>query len=140
MSISGVKKATILKKNLPPVSPQNEYYLRYRITSDIGDRKSHWSPLYKIPAKDVIAVEGAVSFTTGGITAVWGDEADRPAYDVFVRFSTADYYYHGTTPIHTYSFLATGTGTVQVAVQVEGVQKERNELLEIYESEVISLV
>jgi len=140
MSISGVKKATILKKNLPPVSPENEYYLRYRITSDIGDRKSHWSPIYRVPAKDVVGVSGSVSFTTGGVTAVWGDEADRPAYDVFVRFSTAAYSYHGTTPIHTYSFLRTGTGTVQVAVQVEGVQKERNELLEIYESPIISLV
>ena len=114
--------------------------MRYRITSDIGDRKSHWSPIYRVPANPVTPVAGDVSFSTGGITVVWGDEADRPAYDIFVRFSTGDYYYHGTSPIHTYSFLKSGTGSVQVAVQVEGVQKERNELLEIYESEVISLV
>jgi hypothetical protein len=140
MSIPGVKKGAILKKNLPPVNSQNEYSLRYRISSDIGDRKSHWSPIYRIPGNPVVEVDGSILLSTGGITAVWGDEADRPAYDIFVRFSTGSYYYHGTSPIHTYSFLISGTDSVQVAVQVEGIVKERNNLLEIYESPVISLV
>jgi hypothetical protein len=140
VAIPGVKKATVSKRNLPPVGPNNEYYVRYRVISDIGDRKSHWSPIYRVFAKDLEPVLGSVSVSGDGITVIWDDEADRPNYDVFVRFDGGEYFYHGTSPIHTYSFIKTGTTSVQVAVQVEGIQKERNSNLEIYESEVISLV
>jgi hypothetical protein len=140
MSIPGVKKARIFKKDLPPVSPNNQYYIRYRITTDIGDIKSHWSPVYVVQAKDVVPVEGTILVSNGGATAVWGDEADRPAYDVFVKFDDEEYFYHGTSPIHTYSFLTNGATSVKIAIQVEGIKKERNQLLEIYESDVVSLV
>jgi hypothetical protein len=140
MAIPGVKNATIEKRNLPAVGPNNEYYVRYRIVSDIGDRKSHWSPIYKVFAKDLQLVQGSVSILGSGITVIWDDEEDRPRYDIFVKFDGGQYSYHGTSPIHTYSFIKTGTTSVQVAIQVEGIRKERNAALQIYESSVISLV
>ena len=81
-----------------------------------------------------LVVNGSIS------TVVWGDEVNRPKYDIFVKFDGGSYVYHGTSPIHTYSFINTGSTSVQVAIQVEGINKERNVDLGIYESGVVSLV
>ena len=65
---------------------------------------------------------------------------NRPKYDIFVGFNSATPTYHGTSPIHTYSFLNTGTTNVRVIIQVEGSQKILNTNLEIYDSGIESLV
>jgi hypothetical protein len=49
-----VKKVTITKKELPPLTPNGEYLLRYRIISEDKNRTSHWSPIYTLDLRRVI--------------------------------------------------------------------------------------
>jgi hypothetical protein len=140
MADAGIKKLIIPKNQLPPVGDNNEYLLRYRIISDDKNRSSHYSPIFSVPALEIEEVEGNVFVNGTSSTAIWGDENNRPRYDIFVKFDGGSYFYHGTSPIHTYGFLNTGTTNVRVAVQVEGINKQRNVDLTIFESSVVSLV
>jgi hypothetical protein len=47
------KKVIIEKGDLPPLSPNGEYLLRYRIISEDKNRTSHWSPIYTLDLKSV---------------------------------------------------------------------------------------
>jgi hypothetical protein len=117
-----IKNAKLPSKNLPPVNKDNEYTYRYRITSEDRNRISEWSPIKTIAAPDVALVDGDVNVAGNAITVTWSDENNRPNYDVFVKFGSGSYVYHGTTPIHAYSFIkASGATTVSVAIQVEGI-------------------
>jgi hypothetical protein len=140
MADAGIKKLIIPKNQLPPVGDNNEYLLRYRIISDDKNRSSHYSPIFSVPALEIQEVDGNLFVNGTSSTAIWGDENNRPRYDIFVKFDGGSYSYHGTSPIHTYGFLNTGTTNVQVAVQVEGINKQRNVDLTIFESSVVSLV
>lgn len=90
----GLQKATIAQNNLPPVSIFSDgsigHYVRYRITSKDRNRFSHWSPIYtvKIPPFTLSSTYVAVTYTASSktVSAVWGDEHNRPRYDVFVRW------------------------------------------------------
>ena len=136
-----VKKAIIQKESLPPVDSESAgYVVRYRIISEDKNRTSHWSPTFVTNAVPVISVDGALSITSSIITAVWGDELNRPAYDVFVKFDSGSFFYHGTTPIHTYQFLNTGTTSVHVKVQIASSIKEVKAGLVIFDSGLESLV
>jgi len=136
-----VKKAIIQKESLPPVDSESAgYVVRYRIISEDKNRTSHWSPTFVTNAVPVASVNGALSVTASIITAVWGDELNRPAYDVFVKFDSGSFFYHGTTPIHTYQFLNTGTTSVHVKVQIASSIKEIKAGLVIFDSGLESLV
>jgi hypothetical protein len=136
-----VKKAIIQKESLPPVDSESAgYVVRYRIISEDKNRTSHWSPTFVTNAVPVESVSGALSITSSIITAVWGDELNRPAYDVFVKFDSGSFFYHGTTPIHTYQFLNTGTTSVHVKVQIASSIKEVKAGLVIFDSGLESLV
>lgn len=138
---SGQRKARILPQDLPPVIRlgENEYgYLtRYRIISEDRNRFSAWSPVYKVPAFDAAnkppIVSGDLSVSGNSVVVVWGDAAERPKYDVFVSFDGGAYFYHGTSPIHTYSFLNEATSTIDVKIQVESIDKEISTVLTICE-------
>lgn len=141
----GQEKVIVPKQDLPPVSLLSDgshgYIMRYRIVSEDQNRFSHWSPIREIPVPTPIPVDGnlAIIGTTG--LAVWGDEESRPNYDVFVSFDGADYFYHGTSPTHNYTFIIDpGTSTVQVAIQIESTTHERALNIQIFESQVVSLV
>ena len=120
-----VKKVILPSSSLPPVNAENKYAYRYRIVSEDKNRTSSWSPIKTIDAPPVILFDeedGDVIVSGNSITVTWPDENDRPKYDVFVKFDSGTYTYHGTTPIHTYSFIKlTGATTVSVAIQVEGI-------------------
>jgi hypothetical protein len=121
-----IKNARLPSRNLPPVNKDNEYAYRYRVTSEDRNRISEWSPIKVIAAPTVEffgSSGGDVAVSGNSITATWSDENNRPNYDVFVKFNTDPHYsYHGTTPIHTYSFVKkTGATAVSVAIQVEGI-------------------
>jgi hypothetical protein len=79
----------IPKNQLPPVESDNVYSLRFRVISEDKNRISHWSPIFIVDSVAPVAVSGALSVTETIITAVWGDEEGRPAYDVFVNFDSA---------------------------------------------------
>ena len=136
-----VKKAIVPKESLPPVDSETAgYVVRYRIISEDKNRTSHWSPTFVTNAVPTETVSGALSITSSIITAVWDDELNRPQHDVFVKFDSGAFAYHGTSPTHTYSFLNTGTTSVHVKVQIASSVKEVKESLVIFDSGVESLV
>ena len=140
MADQGIKKVVISKNSLPAVTSDNKYLIRYRIVSEDRNRVSGWSPVFQLNAKPVQPVDGDWSINGRVITLVWGDEEARPSYDIFVKFDGGAYAYHGTSTVHTYSLIKTGTASFQFAIQVASISKIRSDALEIYESEVISLV
>jgi len=141
MPDANIKKLRILKSSLPPVDHDTEKYnLRYRVISEDRNRTSHWSPIFNSDGSNVIGTSGAVSITQEIITAVWGDENLHPAYDVFVSFDGDPFYWHGTSVVHSYSFLNEGTTTVQVKVQLVSSKKEIKAALNIFDSGVEFLV
>ena len=136
-----VKKAIILKSALPAIdSDTAAYAVRYRIVSEDKNRTSHWSPIFVTNSIAIESVSGALSITETIITAVWGDEVNRPSYDVFVKFDSGSFAYHGTSTVHSYSFLNTGTTSVHVKIQVSSYIKEVKTALVIFDSGVESLV
>lgn len=140
MPDSGIKKVIISKASLPDVTLDNQYLVRYRIVSEDRNRVSGWSPVFKLNAKDVEMVDADVSINGRVITIVWGDEESRPKYDIFTKFDNGTYSYHGTSSVHTYTLISQGSASFQFAIQVASISKERSAALEIYESEVISLI
>jgi hypothetical protein len=141
MADSGIKKAIIKKALLPAIDSDNVGYIfRYRVVSEDKNRTSQWSPVNIVSDDTITGVSGALQISQTITTAVWDDELNRPKYDIFVGFDSATPIYHGTSPIHTYSFLNTGTTDVRVIIQVEGSQKTLNASLEIYDSGIEFLV
>jgi hypothetical protein len=139
MSNEIVRKIIIPSDNL--VSGNNhEYIIRYRIVSEDKNRLSHWSPAYKIAGSTLEGVEGAIQTSSSVITVVWGDELNRPKYDVFIGFDGATPVYHGTSLVHSYSLLNKGLTSVKAVIQIEGINKILNDQLEIYDSGIVSLV
>lgn len=141
----GQEKVILPKEDLPPVSKLSNgnygYIMRYRISSEDQNRFSHWSPIREVEISEPIPVDGTLSIVGSTAIAVWGDEELRPNYDVFVSFNSGDYFYHGTSPTHSYTFIIpTGSTEVQVAIQIESTTHERALPLEIFESELQSLV
>ena len=110
----------IPRNQLPPVESDNIYSVRFRVISEDKNRVSHWSPIFVIDSVTPVAVSGALSVTETIITAVWGDEEGRPAYDVFVNFDSSGYEYHGTTTTHQYAFLNEGETWLKYHYQNEG--------------------
>ena len=141
MADANIKKTRILKSSLPPIDSDTlKYNTRYRVISEDKNRTSHWSPIYNSDGTDVIATSGAVSKTGNVVTAVWGDENDFPEYDVFVKFDSGEFAYHGKSKEHSYSFLKTGTTSVRVKVQIVSSKKEIKAALNIFDSGTVSLV
>jgi len=150
-----VKKVTIEKKDLVPLSPEGKYLLRYRIISEDKNRTSHWSPIYSLNLANVkkgdkvisliSPVTSSIEVTDTNILVSWGDANEKSSYDMFVSFGTLSggtinyepYSYSGSSPIHSYSFKKKdGAYThVKVAVQLAGIEKVISEILTISEAE-----
>lgn len=141
MADQGIKKIIIKKSSLPAIDFNSVgYVFRYRIVSDDKNRTSQWSPINLVLDDSITSVTGAVQVSSSIISAVWGDSLNRPRYDVFVGFDGAQATYHGTSPIHSYQFIKTGTTNVRVIIQVESSEKTLNANLQIYNSGLVSLV
>jgi hypothetical protein len=141
MADAGIKKVIIKKSSLPAVdSNKVGYVFRYRVVSEDKNRTSQWSPINLVLDNSITSVAGTVQVSSSVISTVWGDELNRPKYDVFVGFDGATATYHGTTPIHSYQFIKTGTTNVRVIIQVESSEKTLNANLQIYNSGLVSLV
>jgi uncharacterized protein (DUF2141 family) len=141
MADANIKKTRILKSELPPINSETlKYNTRYRVISEDKNRTSHWSPIYNSDGVDLVVTSGAVSKTGDVITAVWGDQNDFPEYDVFVKFDSNEFFYHGKSKVHSYSFLKTGTTTVRVKVQIISSKKEIKAALNVFDSGTVSLI
>jgi len=138
---SNIKKLRIPKASLPPIDYDTlKYNTRYRIISEDRNRTSHWSPIYNSDGVSLVVTNGAVSRAGNVITAVWEDQNDFPEYDVFVKFDSNDFFYHGKSKVHSYSFLKTGATTVRVKVQIVSSKKEIKAALNIFDSGTVSLI
>ena len=140
----GQEQVRLSRADLPELSRlANENYghiIRYRVVSEDQNRFSHWSPIIQLEVPTVTQVAGEVVESGNIIQTVWGDEENRPNYDVFVNFDNSGYSYHGTTPIHTYSFLSNiSYSSVKVAIQVASIEKERASSITIFESPEIPI-
>jgi len=141
MADSNIKKFRIPKSSIPPIDHDtSKYNVRYRVISEDKNRVSHWSPIYNSEGQALVGTNGALSITETIITAVWGDENNHPAYDVFVSFDGDPFFYHGTSLVHSYSFLNQGDTSVRVKVQLVSSKKEIKSSLNIYDSGTESLV
>ena len=153
----GIKKITILKKDLPPVNSENKHVLRYRVISDDFNRTSAWSKIYYV---DSVPLNGltaevtknavTVSPVAGTISVRTADSRGRAKLDIFIKYGSDPYSYHGTTnettlsgttATTTYTFANTASAgtTLRIAVQPEGITKERITALTLHESAVISI-
>lgn len=139
---SGLRKASVLSKDLPPViklDPNSFGYLtRYRVVSEDRNRFSSWSTVQKVVAFDENnlpeQVDGDIALMNNSIFITWDDEIDRPRYDIFVSFDQGEYFYHGTSPIHSYSIINNvQASSVNVKIQIESINKEVSEVLTICE-------
>lgn len=137
---SGRRKARVLQKDLPPLAKIGEnfygYLVRHRVIAEDRNRFSPWSPVQAIGVFDSLntpqTVSGTMSVQGDSIQVVWGDAEDRPEYDIFVSFDEGPFQYHGTSPIHSYSFLKEGEPSlVSVTIQVASIPKERSDVLTI---------
>jgi hypothetical protein len=146
MPDEGIKKVTLLKEEFPPLAKLEEnvygHILRYRIISEDKNRFSHWSKITPITVFSSDSppplVVGEITISGSSITIVWDDEINRPKYDIFVRFNNGNFFYHGTSPIHTYSIIAPeGTTSVHVAIQIDSIDKELSSILTICELDAI---
>ena len=141
MADANIKKTRILKSALPPVDSETlKYNTRYRVISEDKNRTSHWSPIYNSNGTNIIGTSGALSITEEIITAVWGDENFHPGYDIFVSFDSGAFFWHGTSSVHSYSFLNEGTTTVRVKIQLVSSKKEIKAGLGIFDSGSQSLI
>jgi hypothetical protein len=141
MADANIKKTRILKSALPPIDSETlKYNTRYRVISEDRNRTSHWSPIYNSNGNNIIGTSGGLSITEEIITAVWGDENFHPAYDIFVSFDSGAFFWHGTSLVHSYSFLNEGTTTVRVKVQLVSSKKEIKAGLGIFDSGSQSLI
>lgn len=135
MADQGIKKIIVKKSSLPAIDSNNiGYIFRYRIISEDKNRTSQWSPINIVLDSSIEPVSGALQISEAITTVVWGDELNRPKYDIFVGFDDETPQYHGTSPIHTYSFINTGETSVRVIIQVESSIKQLKQDLEIYDS------
>jgi hypothetical protein len=140
-----VKKVTITKEDLPPLTPNGEYLIRYRIISEDKNRTSHWSPIYTLDAKSFIEeVSGdlQISNSSLAINTVWEAADISSSYDIFVSFGIYDvgsatiawdsYVYHGSSTSTSYSFLRpTAVTDIRVKIQLSGIEKALSPTLEI---------
>ena len=137
---SGLRKATILRQDLPPVVRFTDnsygYLVRHRIVSEDRNRFSAWSPVEKVVAFDSENLPGTVVgnliIQGSNVGIVWGDAIDRPRYDIFISNDGGLYKYHGTSPIHSYSIInEEATSTIDAIIQIESVEKAVSPILTI---------
>lgn len=140
MATPGIKNVIVLKQDLPAVNSDNQYTVRYRIVTDDRNRYSEWSPIFLVNGNSVTQLDADASVNGRVISIVWSDPEPRAGYDVFVKFDNGEYYYHGKSVTTNYSLISQGTTSFKFLIQIESIEKQINESIQIYESEVIPLV
>lgn len=140
MADSGIKKVIIPRSSLPPAGKNGEYLIRYRIASQDKNRYSHWSLIHKVIGKKLDLVNGTIEKVNSIIMVAWDSIPNILSYDIFVKYNgQSEFSYHGTSISNNYSIISEGGQSLEVAVQIGGIFKERRESNTIYTG-TISLV
>lgn len=139
MATSKIKKVTIPRSSLPPVGPDNNYLIRYRIVSEDKNRSSHWSQLYNLsaPAVDPEGVGGSVSINDNIVIVTWNpvkSAGEKESYDLFINVDNTGWQLKESPSTHSAMFVKpTFNNTLDVAVQIESYLKVYNESLVVYD-------
>jgi hypothetical protein len=128
-----IKKIAIPKKEVISVSPNGEYYVRYRILSEGGSRASHWSQVFVLSGNSLSNPLNSVSlFYYGGsqtlatytaISVTWTvlDTLNINNYDVYVKYGTNPFDYYTSTTANSVLIPKGTTGVnIKVAILAKG--------------------
>lgn len=131
------KKIKVDKANLPLINLGNEYFVRYRIVSN-KTKTSDWSEILVVGGKPVSVVDGVLTVSSSGakklLSIVWENTNASPRYDIFVKWDTDDYIYHGSSTSASYSIIApTGAAAAEITVQIASAQREISSSIKVFE-------
>jgi hypothetical protein len=133
MADQGVKKIVITRSSLPPAGKDGEYLVRYRIASQDKNRYSHWSLIHKVIGKSLQPVSGRIERVNSIIVVAWDSVPNILSYDIFTKYNNeTEYTYHGTATSNNYSIISQGGTSIDIAVQIGGIFKERRDSNTIY--------
>jgi hypothetical protein len=138
----GIKNVIIKKDALGKVTSKNSVVVRFRLVSEDKNRKSAYSQIYVAESGEVYLGVGDINLVGNTIIVNWaaGEIMTQILYDVFIGFDSATPTYRASTGSSNYSFLKTGTSSVQVIVQASSINPTLNNNLKIYDSGIVSLV
>ncbi len=138
----GIKNVIIKKDALGKVTSKNSVVVRFRLVSEDKNRKSAYSQIYVAESGEVYLGVGDINLVGNTIIVNWaaGEIMTQILYDVFIGFDFATPTYRASTGSSNYSFLKTGTSSVQVIVQASSINPTLNNNLKIYDSGIVSLV
>jgi hypothetical protein len=138
----GIKNVIIKKDALGKVTSKNSVVVRFRLVSEDKNRKSAYSQIYVAESGEVYLGVGDINLVGNTIIVNWaaGEIMTQILYDVFIGFDSATPTYRASTGSSNYSFLKTGTSSVQVIVQASSINPTLNNNLKIYDSGTVSLV
>ena len=130
MADSGIKKVTVLRKDLPALNTKyGEYLVRYRIVSEDKNRTSHWSQVYSLLAEDVETITPVTVVDTDAntITVTWEspDGYISNIFDLYTNIDSAGWQHLATISSNSYTFSANEGEELFIAVQVETFTKDR---------------
>ena len=142
MADKGIKNVIIKKELLGKVTSSNSRVVRFRIVSEDKNRKSAYSKIFITGSESVIIAPGDLNIIGNSVMVNWatGQISIQIVYDVFAGFDGATPTYVGSTGSQNYSFLKNGTQSVRVIVQVSSITPKLSPSLEVYDSEIVSLV
>jgi hypothetical protein len=144
MADKGIKNVIIKKDLLGKVTSSNSRVLRFRIVSEDRNRKSPYSKIFITNSDVVVIAPGDINIIGNSVLVNWEPRFSISTmtilYDIFVGFDGAIPSYIGTTSSANYSFLKTGTQSVRAIVQISSINPVLTNDLEVYDSEIVSLV
>jgi hypothetical protein len=142
MADKGIRNVIIEKESLGKVTSSNSRVLRFRIIAEDRNRKSAYSRIFILGSDAVAVGPGDLNPIGNTIFLNWAvaEFSIQITYDIFVGFDGATPSYLGTTGSQNYSFLKTGTQSVRAIVQISSINPVLTNDLEVYDSEIVSLV
>jgi hypothetical protein len=142
MSDKGIKNVIIKKELLGKVTSSNFRVVRFRLISEDRNRKSAYSKIFITKSDSVIVGQGDTQQSGNTISVTWsfGKNLLQTTYDIFAGFDGEEPSYLGSTASQSYSFLKNGTESVRVLVQISSISPIINDELQVYDSEIVSLV
>jgi hypothetical protein len=97
--IVAIKKVIVSKENLPIITTDGKFYLRYRIVSEDKSLLSAWSNKFEITGKTIQSIVGTENIqepnliaTAAGMAVSWDLPGDlnKEVFDLFVKWSYDD--------------------------------------------------
>ena len=106
----GIQKVTVSKTELPKITKDGKYYVRYRIVSDDGNKTSSWSPKYAIQ-KDPVSSTDPTDYT------ILNPEGTTPAKYEVVSLAKS----HGKTFDVSWKINNVETDLIEIPKPIEGI-------------------